>query len=235
LLSLSSRHIETTTSPAAEEEAKKAIALKSNNATAHQRYSIYLRDQARLNESLVEIRRAHELDPLSVTIGSNLAYILYLQRDYDKAAEHCQKVLEAEPDFFQSLIALGMTWQQKHKYPEAIALLERVREQSRGRAGVYYNALETLGHAYAVAGRREEAEKIISELNGFPDDRDDTVYHQALVYAGLGETDRAFGLLESNSSTWTLPPVTLRLDPRFDGLRADSRYLAIMKRKFGGV
>ncbi|MEP7270624.1 MAG: winged helix-turn-helix domain-containing protein [Acidobacteriota bacterium] len=218
----------------AEEEAKKAISLKANFATAHHRYSIYLRDQGRLNEALLEIQLAHELDPLSLTIGSNLAYILYLQRSYDEAAEHCQKVLETESDFFQSLIALGMTWQQKLKYKEAIALLEKVREQSRGRAGVYYNALETLGHAYAVSGRREAARKIISELNAFPEDKDDTIYHQALVYAGLGETNKAFELLEENAKTWSLPPVTLRLDPRFDNLRADARYGKLMKKKFGG-
>ena len=219
--------------PGAEEEIKKAIGLNENNSTARQRYSIYLRDQGRLSEALREIQRAHELDPLSLPIGSNLSYIHYLLRDYDQAAICAQKVLEAEPDYFQSLIALGTTWQQKRRYEDAIALLERVRDQQKGKAGVYYNALEALGHAYAVAGHRAAAEQIIAELKACPEDKDDTTYRQALIRAGLGELDRAFALLEANSRSWTLPPVGLTLDPRFDNLRADLRYEALMKKKFG--
>ena len=219
--------------PGAEKEIKKALALNENSATAHQRYSIYLRDQGRLSEALAEIQRALELDPLSLTIGSNLAYIHFLRREYDQAATCAQRVLEAEPDYFQSLIALGATWEQKRKYAEAITLLEKVREQQRGRAGVYYNALEALGHVYAVSGQRAAAERIITELNACPDDKDDTIYRQALIRAGLGELDQAFALLETNSASWTLPPVGLTLDPRFDNLRADSRYQALMKKRFG--
>jgi len=219
--------------PGAEKEIKKALALKENSATAHQRYSIYLRDQGRLNEALVEIQRASELDPLSLTIGSNLAYIHYLRRDYDRAANCAQKVLETEPDYFQSLIALGPTLQQQRKYKEAISLLEKVKEQQKGKAGVYYNALEALGHAYAVAGQRAAAERVIAELKACPEDKDETTYRQALIRAGLGELDKAFALLETNSESWTLPPVGLSLDPRFDNLRADPRYEALMKKKFG--
>src|SRR5262245_29907637 len=219
--------------PGAEKEIKKALALKGDSATAHQRYSIYLRDQGRLSEALAEIRRAHELDPLSLTISSNLAYIHYLRREYDQAANCAGRALETEPDYFQSLIALGPTLQQQRKYQEAIALLEKVRAQQKGKAGVYYNALEALGHAYAVAGRRAAAERIIAELKAFPEDKDETTYRQALIRAGLGDLDNAFALLEANSGSWNLPPVSLRLDPRFDNLRADPRYEALMKKRFG--
>jgi DNA-binding winged helix-turn-helix (wHTH) protein/TolB-like protein/Flp pilus assembly protein TadD len=219
--------------PGAEKEIKKALALKENSATAHQRYSIYLRDQGRLNEAISEIERAHELDPLSLTIGSNLAFIHYLRRDYDRAAIHARKVLETEPDYFQSLIVLGPTLQQQGKYQEAIALLEKVKDQQRGKASVYYNALEALGHAYAVAGRRAAAERIIAELKACPEDKDDTTYRQALIRGGLGEFDKAFALLEIYSDSWTLPPVGLTLDPRFDNLRADPRYEDLMRKRFG--
>jgi DNA-binding winged helix-turn-helix (wHTH) protein/TolB-like protein/Flp pilus assembly protein TadD len=219
--------------PGAEKEIKKAITLKENSATAHQRYSIYLRDQGRLSEALGEIQRAHELDPVSLTIGSNLAFIHYLRRDYDQAASCARKVLETEPDYFQSLVVLGPTLQQQQKSREAIALLEKVREQQKGKASVYYNALEALGHAYAVAGQRAAAERVIAELKACPEDKDDTTYRRALIRAGLGELDKAFALLEANSGDWTLPPVGLTLDPRFDNLRADPRYEALMRKRFG--
>ncbi|MGH9937557.1 MAG: tetratricopeptide repeat protein, partial [Blastocatellia bacterium] len=155
--------------------------------------------------------------------------------DYDRAATYAQRVLETEPDCFQAIIVLGPTWQQKQKYQGAIELLEKAREQQKGKAAPYYcyNALEALGHAYAVAGQRSAAERIIAELNACPEDKDETTYRQALVRAGLGELDQAFALLETNSHSWNLPPVGLMLDPRFDNLRADPRYEALMKKRFG--
>jgi DNA-binding winged helix-turn-helix (wHTH) protein len=216
----------------AEKEIKKAIALKENSATAHQRYSIYLRDQGHLSEALTEIRRAYELDPLSLTIGSNLAFIHYLRRDYDQAENSARRVLETEPDYFQSLIVLGPALQQQRKYREAVALLEKVRDQQNGRSSVYYNALEALGHAYAVANLRAAAERIVVELKACPEDEDETTYRQALIYAGLDELDKAFALLEAASGSWTFTPVGVMLDPRFDNLRADPRYESLMKNRF---
>lgn len=216
--------------PGAEEEVKKAIALQPNNATAHQRYAIYLRDQARLDESLKEVQHAEELDPLSPTIGTNLAYIYYLQRDYERAERQCRKVLEIEPDYFQTLLVLGMTYQQQQKFQDAIALLEKVRSQTKGKSGVYFSALETLGTAYAKAGLRQKAGEIISELRMLPEKKDYIAFYQALVYTGLGEMDRALTLLEASSGSWDSPPVVLMLDPRYDNVRADYRFEKLMKR-----
>ena len=70
-------------------------------------------------------------------------------------------------------------------------------------------------------------------MKAFPEDKDETIYRQALIRAGLGELDKAFALLEANSGGWTLPPVGLLLDPRFDNLRADPRYETLMRKKFG--
>jgi TolB-like protein/DNA-binding winged helix-turn-helix (wHTH) protein/Flp pilus assembly protein TadD len=217
----------------AEVEAKKAIALRDNYPTAHQRYSIYLRDQGRLDEALREIRRAQQLDPLSATIGSNLAYNLYLQRDYDQAAERCRQVLETEQDFFQPLLILGMIYDLQQKPQESIAILKRAKELNQGKGSVYYNALEILGHAYAMTGRKAEAERIIAEFRTFPEDNGDTTYYEGLILAGLGEIDKSFAMLEKSSTAWTLPPVTLMLDPRYARLRADARYDALIKKKFG--
>ena len=216
--------------PGAEEEIRKAIALQPNNATAHQRYAIYLRDQARLDESLKEVRHAEELDPLSPTIGTNLAYIYYLQRDYGRAERQCKKVFEVEPDYFQTLLVLGMTYQQQQKFQDAIALLEKARKQTKGEGGIYLTALETLGNAYARAGLRQKAEEIISELKMSPEKKDDIAFCQALVYTGLGEVDRALTLLEASFGNWDSTPVVLMLDPRYDNIRADYRFEKLMKK-----
>ncbi|MCI0391277.1 MAG: winged helix-turn-helix domain-containing protein [Acidobacteria bacterium] len=215
----------------AEAAARQAIALQNNYATAHQRHSIYLRDQGRLDEALAAIQRAQELDPLSLTIGSNLAYILYLRQDFERAVAQCRKVLETEPDYFQTMIVLGMTYEQQQKHDEAITVLSKAREQNRGLNGIYLNTLETLGHAYAAAGRRAEAEQILVELSAFPAQPGDTEYYSALIRAGLGETDKVFALLERSSEGWHTPPVVLTLDPRFERLRTDARYQNLFKRR----
>jgi DNA-binding winged helix-turn-helix (wHTH) protein/Flp pilus assembly protein TadD len=213
----------------AEAAARQAVALHTNNATAHQRYSIYLRDQGRLEEALAAVKRAQELDPLSPVIGSNLAYILYLRRDYESVIAQCRKMLETEPDYFQTLVVLGMTYGQQQKYDEAIAVLSKAREQRRGRNGVYLNTLEMLGHAYAAAGRRAEAEQILAELSTIPAPPGDTEYYSALIHAGLGQSDHVFALLERSSKYWRTPPVALMLDPRFERLRSDARYKNLFK------
>jgi DNA-binding winged helix-turn-helix (wHTH) protein/Flp pilus assembly protein TadD len=219
----------------AEAAARQAVALHTNNATAHQRHSIYLRDQGRLEEALAAVKRAQELEPLSPAIGSNLAYILYLRRDYESVIAQCRKVLETEPDYFQTLVLLGITYEQQQKYDEAIAVLSKAREQRRGRNGVYLNTLEMLGHAYAAAGRQAEAEQILAELSTIPAPAGDTEYYSALIRAGLGQTDQVFALLERSSKYWRTPPVALMLDPRFERLRSDARYKNLFKERLASL
>ncbi len=215
----------------AEAAARQAVALQTNNATAHQRHSIFLRDQGRLEEALTAVKRAQEIDPLSPAIGSNLAYILYLRRDYESVVAQCGKVLETEPDYFQTLLVLGMTYERQNKHDEAIAVLGRAREQRRGRNGVYLNTLEALGHAYAAAGRRAEAEQILVELSTIPAPPGDKEYYSALIRSGLSVNEQVFALLETSSKSWQTTPVALTLDPRFDELRSDARYKSLFKTK----
>jgi DNA-binding winged helix-turn-helix (wHTH) protein/Flp pilus assembly protein TadD len=219
----------------AEAAARQAVSLQTNNATAHQRHSIFLRDQGRLEEALAAVKRAQELDPLSPPIGSNLAYILYLRGDYEGVIAQCRKILETEPDYFQTLLVLGMTYERQQKYDEAIAVLSKAREQRRGRNGVYLNALEMLGHAYAAAGRRAEAEQILAEISTIPAPAGDTEYYSALVRSGLSQTDQVFELLETSSKSWRTPPVALTLDPRFEQLRSDARYKNLFKERLADL
>jgi tetratricopeptide (TPR) repeat protein len=220
--------------PAAEEEIKKAIALHPKNATAHHRYAIYLRDQGKLDEALKESLYARQLDPLSSTIGSNLAYIYYLQRDYEQAEKHCRRVLETEPNYHQTIVALGMIYQQQKKFQDAITLLEQIRPENKGKGAAYVAVLETLGTAYARAGFRQNAEKIILELNTVPRDKAYITFYQALIYASLDQPDKAFTLLEAGYTSWDYPPLILAFDPRFDSLRSDDRYTKLLKSKTRG-
>ncbi|HEX8071824.1 MAG TPA: winged helix-turn-helix domain-containing protein [Pyrinomonadaceae bacterium] len=212
----------------AEQELKRALALNPNYATAHHRYSLFLLEQGRLGEAAQEIMRAHELDPLSAVISYNAGRVLYLQRRYDEARDYCRKALETDTNMLQPFITLALIAQQERRYDVAISELERLKPNALGTG--YPAVLEALGCAYAAAGRRAEAARVIAELQGLAAQNDGIRFSLALVHAQLGELDRAFALLEERAPHWRVPPFPLLFDPRFDDLRADPRYADFLRR-----
>jgi TolB-like protein/Tfp pilus assembly protein PilF len=209
---------------AAEEEFKLAIELKPNDATAHHLYGLFLERRGRLEESLVEMAQALELDPVSLIINKNVGDPVYYMRRYDEAIEQYRKTLELDPSFFLAHLWLGTSYEQKGMYKEAIAEFQTARLSEDNPA-----ILGALGHVYAVEGRRVEAEKIIKELNGLSE-RYVAPYHIAIICAGLQNKDEAFELLEEayqSRDEWLL---YLKIDPRLDSLRSDSRFSDLLAR-----
>jgi DNA-binding winged helix-turn-helix (wHTH) protein/TolB-like protein/Tfp pilus assembly protein PilF len=211
-----------------ERELKRALALNPNYATAHHRYSLFLLEQARLDEAAQEIMRAHELDPLSAVISYNAGRVLYLQRRHEEAREFCRKALETDTSMLQPVITLALVAQQEQRYTEAVAQLEQLKTRASGTG--YPAVLEALGCAYAAAGQREDAARVVAELQTLAAQNDGILFSIALVHAQLGELDRAFALLEERAPHWRVPPFPLLFDPRFDNLRADPRYADFMRR-----
>ncbi len=120
------------------------------------------RASIRLDESIAEIKRAQELDPLAFIINSIVGMRLYLARQYDKAIEQFQKTLEMDPNFGQAHSFLGQAYVQKARYDEAIAAFQKAITLSPGNPFI----VSSLGHAYAVSGQRGEAMKILDQLQG---------------------------------------------------------------------
>jgi tetratricopeptide (TPR) repeat protein len=83
----------------AEKEFKRAISLNPNYPTAHQWYNLYLRRTGRFDEALAEIKRAHELDPLSLVINSNIAALYLMMCNLNSAVEQCRKTIELDPNY----------------------------------------------------------------------------------------------------------------------------------------
>ena len=128
----------------AEREFKRAIELNPSYATAHLYYSWYLGSQMRLDESLAEVNRAHELDPLSNWISVNMAAPLFWLGQYDQAIEHVRSTLEFDPDFPLAHWMLGITYAQKGMYEDAIAEIRETLSQGREYAGwLGYNPAPT--------------------------------------------------------------------------------------------
>jgi serine/threonine protein kinase/tetratricopeptide (TPR) repeat protein len=214
-------------SSGAERELKRAIELNPNYATAHHWYGNFLQERGRFDEALVEVKRAQELDPLSLIIRVDVGDTLYLARRYDQAIEQFRRTLELDPNFYRAHLDLGQAYLQKKMYEEAIAETQKAIDLS-GRSSW---ALASLGHIYAAAGRRSEAQKVLEELTQRAKQDYVPPYFIALVYTGLDEKDRAFELLDKaheERGLWI--GMGFPYDPMLDNLRGDPRFQDLARR-----
>jgi serine/threonine-protein kinase len=212
----------------AEAEFEQAIALDPGYTTARIWYAQHLSALGRHTEALEQLRRALEVDPLSSTVNYVLAFTYYLAREYDRVIEQCAKIQELDSAFPMTPFILGYAYQQKRMHPEAIATFQKGIARAKGHGKRY------LGHAFGVAGRRDEALVILQELQECSRRQYVSPYDFALVYLGLGDREQALAWLEQACKE-RLPWMTdLNVDPRFDGLRADARFQALV-RKIGLV
>lgn len=208
----------------AEREFQRAIELNPSYAEAHHWYGLYLTAMGRFDEAMAEIRRAEGLDPLSLIINTNVGWVFYFRRQYDQAIEQYRKTLEMDPSFLSAHVKLGWAYEQKQMYEEAIAEFQTVLTRLGD------DVLTELGHAYAVAGQKDKAIKVIAQLRGRAKRRYVSPYLVATIYAGLGETDQAFAWLEKSYDSRCGWLSWLRVDPRLDALRADLRFASLLRR-----
>jgi len=210
----------------AEREFKRSLELKPNYATAHHAYSRLLASLGRLDEARLEIKRAHELDPLSLGIQANLGMISYFGRQYDQVIRQLQETIELDQKFFVSHWGLGLAYEQKGRQEEAIAHFKQAVSLSGGNT----NVVASLGHAYAMGGHEREAQKIIEELKDRTKKGYVSSYQIAVVYIGLGHKDQALEWLEKAVQEHSTLLGYLKMDPRFDSLRSDPRFADLLRR-----
>ncbi|MGH9901288.1 MAG: tetratricopeptide repeat protein, partial [Pyrinomonadaceae bacterium] len=214
-----------------EEEYKRAIEMKPDYATAHHWYGECLAMLGRFDESIAELKTAMELDPLSLPINTDLGQSYFFARQYDRAIEQLKKALDMDPNFIRARVLLGAAYEQKWMQREAVAELRKASEME---AGTNTLALSGLGHAYAVNGQREEARQVLAEMKGLSTRRYVSAYGFAIVHAGLGERIEALEWLQKSYESKCVWMVWLKVNPRFDGLRAEPLFQELL-RKLGLV
>ncbi len=206
----------------AEQEYKRAIQIAPHNAEAQFSYGNFLVSMGRADEGLDHFRAAQQLDPLSLNIQTNIGWANYIAGRYGEAETQIRQVLARDPNFARGYMNLGEILQEQRKFDESIAAFRKARDLSKDPI-----VDMALGHVYADAGRRKEAEQIASELEAKVMRKEVSPFLPAIVYSGLNEKDRAFYWLErafQDRSNWlTLLKVghrtkNLRSDPRFDDL-----------------
>ena len=203
-----------------EQEYRRAIALKPNYATAHQWYSTLLAALGRLDEALVESRRAEELDPMSPAIAVTVGIHLASRREYDAAEKQLNKTLELDPDFVTAHAWLATVYENTQRSRESLAKTDKLLELRPDHPDIK----PLVASAYARAGEREKALLLMQESND-PDPAVVGVFH-----TGMGDTDLAFEWLNQgvDVKSWVL--VQIKSHTWFDSLRSDPRYDALLER-----
>lgn len=210
----------------AREHYERAIALNPNYATAHHWYAEgYLIPMGRVDDALVQIRKAQELDPLSAVIATDKGKELYFARRYDEAILELRRALEVDPNFVTAHNWISDSLLEKGNYPEAIAELEKTRKFREER--VY---LRQTAYLHARMGKRAEAESELAKALQLSRGKTVSSGAVALTYAALGDKDKAYLWLEKalreNSSFMT----SLKFWSVFDPLRSDPRFTDLLNR-----
>jgi TolB-like protein/DNA-binding winged helix-turn-helix (wHTH) protein len=212
---------------AAEQSFSKAIALSPSFSCAHEDRAIFLALMGRRAEALAELQSSKQLDPGPISDGVESAVYFQL-REWERLLESSRRQLASNANDWTVHASLGVGYESMRKFPEAIAEYQKAIELSNGGD---LNAVASLGHAYAVAGHRYEAEKILRDLEQKSREGKASPYLPATIYAGLGEKDKSLALIEkayrekSLDVAWILKP-----DLRTDSLRSDPRFQDLLHR-----
>jgi serine/threonine-protein kinase len=209
----------------AEKEFQRALELNPNSADTRDMYAIYLVFMRRFDEALREIRHAQSLDPLNLDASNNVGFIHFAMGHHDRAVEAYQRTIDLDANFVMAHRELGLVYSHQSLHPQAIRELERAVALSRDPY-----TLAMLGHAYAAAGRHQDALKILQELKARSRHGFVAAYYFADIYAGLRQKDLAVHWLEKAyqerdpALLWTV------VDPRYDWLRSDPRFQDLLRR-----
>ena len=211
---------------ASEREFRRSIELSPGYATGAQWYSMYLTSMGRTKEAIVEIKRALQLDPLSLIINMTSAWILYVMRRNEEALDQCLKTIELDPTFAPARYITGMVCEKMGLYARGLSELHEANRLS-GDAPAYVAQLCTL-HAYA--GELDSAVRILEQLQELSQRRYVMPYYFAVIYTALSRRDEAFCMLERGYRERAAWAAFTKTDPRLDGLHSDTRFDELLRR-----
>ena len=210
----------------AEEWFTRAIDVGPRYSTAHQWYANFLTARAQFDEAERAMRRAQEIDPLSLIASAAHGWVLYLAGEYERAAEQCRLTLELDPDYAVALLWRAWALQELGRTPEAVALLDRAVGLTH-RSALF---VASLARAQAVAGDTAAARALLREL----DDRGARgyvpTYEVAKIHLALGGRDRALDLLERAYDERSHSMVFLGVDPQLRPLHGEERFETLIRR-----
>ncbi len=211
---------------AAEQEFLRAIELNPNAASPRQLYGWFLIFMQRFDEAFAQLELGLQLNPTSLEADLYYGPSLYLSRQYDRAIEHFQKLLQSYPGHWLMWIMLGRAYEQKGLLQEAINCYEEAAQMEK----TVPEILMDLGRACGLMGQRPAALQALAELQARSDECYVAPFCLAMIYVGLGDNDRVFEWLEKAYETRSWYMTWLKVAPELDGLRQDPRFADLMRR-----
>jgi TolB-like protein/Flp pilus assembly protein TadD len=210
---------------AAEREFRRALELDPSNSSVHSLYGDFLDTMGRYDEALQQKQRAYELNPLWIQTLFEIGWVYRDMRDYERALQCAQRAIEREPNFPFPYTERGIILVLQGRFQEAVPDFERGAALAPSRPQM----VAWLGAAYAVAGRRSEALKVLSNLKELSHQRYVDPVAFVTIYTGLGDFDQAFQWMDKAYQERDYLLVTLK-SPVWDPLRSDPRFKAIYKK-----
>ena len=182
----------------------------------------------RFPEELTEVKAEIALDPLSVGANMQLASVLMMARRYDDSIQQYETALQMDPGFTGAYRGIALLYAYKRDYGRALAAAEKAK-RAAGTAAEDQEYKACLGYVLAAAGRSEEALAIVRELVERYDRAGEAVAVSiAAIHAGLGQRDASLGWRGRASDARDSEIGYLKVDPRWDNLRGDRRFTALL-------
>jgi TolB-like protein/DNA-binding winged helix-turn-helix (wHTH) protein/Tfp pilus assembly protein PilF len=210
----------------AERQFKRAIELNSNYATAPHWYGEFLAYMGRFDEGIAEIKRAHELDPLSLIINTDVGKVHFLARRYDEGISYFRAALRLDPEFAEAHGYVALAYSAQGKHAEAVDELRKIKALE-----THPGYLSFLAWIQAAGGRKDESRQTIDRLIELSQRTYVSPVWMAAAWTGFGDKDEAFKWFErvfaERASGGAL---SLKVNPLFDSLRSDPRYSYLLRR-----
>jgi len=211
--------------PGAESEFKRAIQLNRNSASGHQWYGDFLTRLGRFDEARVELKKAQDLDPLSLLTNTSLGRQLYFSRQYDAATQQLTKTLEIDPKFVPAQHAIEAAYAQNGMFKEAIGERQKVLTLSGNPdlAAAIGEDFRTSGYPGVMRSWLEGLKEVAKRGYVSP-------YNIAQIYARLGDKNQALVSLELAYNQRDSNLTYVKVEPAFDEIRSDPRFQKVVQR-----
>jgi tetratricopeptide (TPR) repeat protein len=210
----------------AEKHFLRALELDPNNANSHHAYAHLLSNTGNHEKALVEAKLSRELDPLILVNNALEGQFLLSAGKTDEALDRLKKTIDLDANFWLAYLTISKVYEEKGMHAEAITAATKASELSK----VNSESIALIAYSQAKSGATGEARAVLDELSKLSDKRYVPPYSFALIYNALGERARALDYLEKGFAEKDVRMVFLKVEPKWNNLRNEPRFIELMKR-----
>ena len=210
----------------AETAFRRAVELDANYPLPHRMLGLLNAHCGKYEAGKAAMRRAREMDPLLAVHQALSAQVAFFGRDFEAAKQFARQAIVIDPEFWVGFLQLAQACEQLGEYDAALEKLHTAVRLSKGNS----KAISLRGYVFAKLGRIAEAREALNILETVSGERYTPPYSRALVYAGLGEQDKAVDWLERAREERDVHLIFLPADAKWDGMRSDKRFAALLRR-----